>query len=236
MSEAKPERNWWDKAKPFVEIAGILLLAVYTGFTVGMYFANREAADAAKSAADTASATLGQIQQQTALTKQQLASIKGARCDITMGIHEDDILYIQANSDPSNQGRVDVLNFDGSFQIARTSMRTGKVSWKSEPIKLHKAQIASGMSIATYEKVADLSPKDKQFGSLENLTETIIVSGQFQYEDGFGDIAHDSTCIQFIGLRLDNGQYRGITPVPCNEVPLMLSRYEHADAKGKRTP
>jgi hypothetical protein len=50
--------GWWDKSKPFVEIAGIVLLAVYTFFTIRMYYANKEAADAANSAATTASSAL----------------------------------------------------------------------------------------------------------------------------------------------------------------------------------
>jgi hypothetical protein len=50
----KQEKDWWDKTKPFVEIAGAILLAVYTAYTIKMYWANKKAADAAKSAADTA--------------------------------------------------------------------------------------------------------------------------------------------------------------------------------------
>ena len=48
------KKSWWDKTKPFVELGGILLLALYTGFTVAMYFANRDAANAAKSSASAA--------------------------------------------------------------------------------------------------------------------------------------------------------------------------------------
>lgn len=58
----KTEKDWWDKWKPFVEIIGIALLAVYTGYTIKMYYANKEAAEAAKSAAATADATLKEIQ------------------------------------------------------------------------------------------------------------------------------------------------------------------------------
>jgi hypothetical protein len=53
-----PGKDWWDKTKPFAEMAGIALLAVYTGYTIMMYYANKEAADAAKKAADTASKQL----------------------------------------------------------------------------------------------------------------------------------------------------------------------------------
>jgi hypothetical protein len=48
------EKDWWEKTKPFLEIAGILLLAVYTFYTIKMYCANKKSADAATSAANTA--------------------------------------------------------------------------------------------------------------------------------------------------------------------------------------
>jgi hypothetical protein len=47
----KAEKNWWDKVKPIVEIAGIVLLGVYTVYTIKMYRANKEAADAAQESA-----------------------------------------------------------------------------------------------------------------------------------------------------------------------------------------
>jgi hypothetical protein len=49
-----PEKDWRDKTKFWFEIGGILLLGVYTLYTIKMYCANKESADAAKSAADTA--------------------------------------------------------------------------------------------------------------------------------------------------------------------------------------
>jgi hypothetical protein len=55
----KTEKNWWDKRKPFVEIGGVVLLAAYTCFTILMYFANKKAADAAKTAADAAVMRVG---------------------------------------------------------------------------------------------------------------------------------------------------------------------------------
>jgi len=58
----KTEKHWWDRWKPFVEIFGVVLLAVYTGYTIEMYYANRDAAEAAKSAANTAATALGDSQ------------------------------------------------------------------------------------------------------------------------------------------------------------------------------
>lgn len=37
----KTEQNWWDKTKPFVEIAGVILLAIYAGYTIKIYRANK---------------------------------------------------------------------------------------------------------------------------------------------------------------------------------------------------
>lgn len=54
----KTEKNWWDKCKPFVELVGIGLLAVYTAYTIKMYCANNRAANAASSAAETAKQAL----------------------------------------------------------------------------------------------------------------------------------------------------------------------------------
>jgi hypothetical protein len=59
----KQEKHWWDKWKPYVELFGVLLLAVYTGYTIKMYYANKDAANAATSAATTASQSLTDSQQ-----------------------------------------------------------------------------------------------------------------------------------------------------------------------------
>lgn len=54
----EPREHWWEhKWKPRVEIAGLVVLAVYTVFTGVMSFANLKSADAAKSAAETAAAS-----------------------------------------------------------------------------------------------------------------------------------------------------------------------------------
>jgi hypothetical protein len=45
------ENTWWDKAKPYAEILGLLALIVYTGYTIKMYYANKRAADAAHDSA-----------------------------------------------------------------------------------------------------------------------------------------------------------------------------------------
>jgi hypothetical protein len=46
----KQEKNWWDRWKPFVELGGVLLLAVYTGYTIKIYLTNQDMVRIAQSA------------------------------------------------------------------------------------------------------------------------------------------------------------------------------------------
>jgi hypothetical protein len=52
------EKDWWDKHKRWAELLGLIILAIYTTYTIKMYCANKRAADAATSAADTANRSL----------------------------------------------------------------------------------------------------------------------------------------------------------------------------------
>lgn len=56
----KHEKDKWEKFKEGAEVFGIFLLLVYTFYTIKMYCANKQAADAALSAANTAQKTLTQ--------------------------------------------------------------------------------------------------------------------------------------------------------------------------------
>ncbi len=50
----KKKRDWFDYGKGVLEIAGLVVLCVYAAYTIKIYCANKKAADAAKSSADTA--------------------------------------------------------------------------------------------------------------------------------------------------------------------------------------
>ena len=104
----KPEKYWWDKIKPYAEIVGIVLLAVYTAYTIKMYCANKKAADAAYSAADTASKTLRASNRATWLDQRAWVEIAtGDPEDVHLG--EPIAFKIQIN----NTGKTPARNFDG---------------------------------------------------------------------------------------------------------------------------
>lgn len=50
----KHDKDKWDKFKERAEVFGILVLVVYAIYTIKMYYANKEAADAAKTSSDNA--------------------------------------------------------------------------------------------------------------------------------------------------------------------------------------
>jgi hypothetical protein len=55
------KRDFWKsirQSKFVLEVLGFIVLSVYAGFTIAMYFANRDSADAARNSADTARETL----------------------------------------------------------------------------------------------------------------------------------------------------------------------------------
>jgi hypothetical protein len=54
----KTEKTWWNSFKPIAEMVGIVLLGIYTAYTIKMYCANLTAANAAKKAADVSQQSL----------------------------------------------------------------------------------------------------------------------------------------------------------------------------------
>ena len=66
------EKDRWDKFKPFLEIAGVLILSVYTFYTIKMYSANKRAADAATDAAIAAKTAAIAASDQVTLMQRQL--------------------------------------------------------------------------------------------------------------------------------------------------------------------
>jgi hypothetical protein len=55
---SQPEKDWWDKTISVFQVVGVVLLAVYTCYTIKMYRANKRAADAARDSAEIATKTM----------------------------------------------------------------------------------------------------------------------------------------------------------------------------------
>src|SRR5258707_13296053 len=67
----KKNRDWFDYGTGALEIIGLVVLCVYAAYTIKIYCANQKAANAAQT-------TLGEIQKQTTLMRQQLVGTMSA--------------------------------------------------------------------------------------------------------------------------------------------------------------
>jgi hypothetical protein len=199
------EKDWWDKAKPYVEILGITLLAIYTGFTIAMYFANKEAADAARIAARAAA-------EQSALSRQTIVNTYGAEIP---------------RERPSPATIPDDLELFGRSGIGMNFINIGKspahgfsadVVMKRETIPAYSVIGVAQQRHAAKSRMAPYQESDAPPGStpdsahvsfdtsmftrrdidcFNSWKETIEVSGTFQYENGFGEVVRETFCFLY---------------------------------------
>jgi hypothetical protein len=119
----KIEKTRWDKFKDFAEISGIAVLAVYAGFTIAMYFANKQAADAATKAAeaaqrsaDIAARALDSSNEALHLTERPWVGVERVDGDIRLGQDEP----LNLNVTLINSGRAPALKLELKTQIGCT--------------------------------------------------------------------------------------------------------------------
>lgn len=172
----KQKKDWWDRLKPFVEIGGIALLAIYTGYTIKIYRANDRAATAAHD-------TLGEIQKQTTLIRQQLVGTQAA--------------IINFNG-PQWQPATNTL----TFPFLNDGHITGTVTDFSATIqrKTFPGMVPIGTAISVgfpYHQVAGTGRFDFDKLLSEPLPQTdvskwpgneiVVFEGKWSWDDGFGD-------------------------------------------------
>lgn len=116
----KTEKNRWDKFKDGAEIFGIAVLAVYAGFTIAMYYANKQAADAATMAAeaaqcsaDIAARALDSSNEALHLTERAWVGIE--RIDGNVHLGRDEPLSIDVTI--VNSGREPALKLEIATQV-----------------------------------------------------------------------------------------------------------------------
>ncbi len=211
-STSTPEKDWWDKSKRWVELAGILLLALYTGFTIAMYFANRKSADAAKSAADTAAKALKDsedsfaqdLAQMKAQTKaqQDAAAIAGNSVKIIQesmrfdqrawvgGLGVPNLTFtvgepIVIEADFNNSGKTPALHVRVDSELR--SMRLDEtLSFTYPPRKgvPSLSTIQPGQHVSTRNR-SEAPLTQAQLEGLKAGTYIIYLYGKFTYEDIF---------------------------------------------------
>ena len=163
-----PTPRW----KKRIEITGFVVILIYTVFTGLMWFANKKSADAAQSAANTATETLHVSQR---------AYISSGTPQIDISMKGMTIPFINSGHIPS--GPIDIVLYDVIY-----SWTSPENSGSTNPVhqgtphrsKKHFASIANGLPLAILAPIRDFS-EDK----LKNGLQGIKVVGIATYDDGF---------------------------------------------------
>jgi hypothetical protein len=221
----KPEKDWWDKCKPFVEIAGIVILGVYTTYTIKIYRANHDTAIAAQK-------TLCEIQKQTTLTRQQLVGSQAAVVNVwpSPGIENPPEMTSSGIGSPGfniafkNDGNIIANGFYARLKNHRIILPSEKAA--SDPLPCD-----FDLPILSKEKPKDFQCSlvgfltEKVWLSMEKLNQTIAVDGTYSYGNGFGEQVTEKVCLRFVPqVRTKYGLDGDGNFVSCDRFPATLDR------------
>jgi len=192
----KPEKDWWDKSKKFVEIAGVLILGVYTWYTIKIYYANHDAAIAAQK-------TLCEIQKQTRLMRQETIGNQGAVLVFDPAIS---VPAIVAAVRPI-PGRVTAKDVEVRMTVQRISLPEKQPIGKPIPCDISVPQVAGGespnLALLSGSIHACYLPDFNQSSANEimHTRQSVAISGTFSYDNGFGEIISQKFCRMYLGYR-----------------------------------
>lgn len=204
----KPEKDWWDKYKKFVEIAGVVILGVYTGYTIKIYGANHDAAVAAQK-------TLCEIQKQTTLMRQETIGNQGAILEL------DPALSIPAivTAVRATPGRVAARNVEVRLTAQRMFLPSKQAIGNPIQCDISVPQVVgtesptlillSGSMRACYLPDFDQTTMDE----IMHTRQSISISGTFSYDNGFGETFSQKFCRRYLGYK-SGGFIRGDTNHP----------------------
>lgn len=187
--------NWWNKAKPYVELVGVVLIAVYTGFTVAMYFANRKAADAAYT---------------TAITTREQVHV-GQRAYLILK-HPELTGPLKMNESPEvsvelfNSGQTPATEVKAGFEVFISNVPEGPPI-----VVMNYGYIGAGQEIKMFAKMLTRL-SDEQFKSItaEEISlegnalkvyygNRLFVKADVRYKDVFGGSGETTLCSAYRG-------------------------------------
>lgn len=209
----KTEKNWWDKIKPFVECVGIILLAIYTCYTIKMYWANKQAADAATTAAKAA---------------QDSADLQRT---IVEGTQTAEVMPQELNLDDRNFLRASVMNV-GGVASAKSSVDI-EVSRQHLPDKrpLGTAQVfhftADSLRVRQSSgphvfEILGYTAKDKW--NIYHKRQAIIINTTIEFEDGFGKLVQRKSCNEYLSIYGPKDHPQNPEMAGCESVAMRLEQ------------
>jgi len=197
------KRDVWDKIKLIAEFIGLGFLIAYTIYTARIYRANRNAADAARQ-------TLIEIQKQTTAQRQELvgtfAAVIPKESPGPQTIPNDAQLlkYMGLSLTFRNIGKVKAKDFASEATMVRESIPGYQPKGTPQRRQISKSELRPyeqngpyGMADAAYMKFDASTFTDSDIMQLHDLSETVEISGNFHYDNGFGDQIQESFCFVY---------------------------------------
>lgn len=200
----KTKKDGYDKVKFWVEILGLIVLVVYTAYTIKMYSANKKAADAAKSAADTAACALRD--NRAAITAQQ--GIAQNTLNQTLEISRTDQRawvgvkfvrmitleagkHVSASVDMENTGKTFALNTVADVTIVSTPhffdiQKYANSPNRQKPKTLPSVEVLSPNSEGDLRAESSMIVNEATVDAIKNGTLLIYLFGDIHYKDIFG--------------------------------------------------
>jgi len=192
--EFRIAEKWVIGTNIVLAVIGIIALCIYygqlrvmrgqLGEIIKQYPEIKKSADAAKSAADAAT-------NQTILMKQQLIGTMSS----SFVLNGPELVGNKVRIGWAKTGQVISPEFHASFHVSEASFPSLKQSWESQLYNIGMKPMPSSFS-DKYE-IPDFAPSDRQFPTQKH---TIIVKGEFSFDDGFGQIFNRQFCTVYFGM------------------------------------
>jgi hypothetical protein len=189
QERAKQEKkDRLDKWKFRFEIAGLIVLSFYTGFTYRIMRANLD--------------TVGEIQKQTKLLRQQVVGMEATTLDFRVDIQNDLNNIPELRAIVAGVGHVAAkaihASFDVSFKKEKQLEGEGvRQHYEIDLPQFMPSQIGNpgtGNYLIKNIGVDGLSFKTWQGMQHSTMDKTIVVKGVFRYDNGFGEIMENDFC------------------------------------------
>jgi len=212
----KTEKNWWDKAKPFVEILGVGLLALYTGFTIATFWQIKKqtpeiakSADAAKTASETTKNSFDMEKRRAEDTEEAVCTVQGEPWP-SVG---DRFFHTYI---PCGKGQVPARGLIVHVELSLNTLPSNKRLHLIDAFDLSEEKHGAKLT----ERYTELGFIHGEWNEITNAKNAIVEEGTIQYDNGFGRIIHGSICMVFFAYSAPDGPHG--QGVDCGQLQITL--------------
>jgi len=166
---------------------GVFQWKVMSGQLIEMARQYPELQKSANAARDAATAAT----QQTTLLRQQLVGTMSS----SFALNGPELIGDKVRIGWAKAGQVISQEFHASFQISEASFPGLKQSWQSKLYNVDQKPMFSSFSEKYH--IPNFAASDRQFPTQK---QTLIVKGEFRFDDGFGQMFNRQFCAVYFGM------------------------------------